>query len=426
MKRRIIVLILVLLGLFVSPAFPVWGVTEEECRLKQNEDVEAGIRCWEELVKVTHQQAQTLQSEVGRFDSRISYTQAKVAQLTSQLVELEEEIEGLGEKIDSLDYSLDEISGLLLARVRETYRQRQEGGLVFLFSSRNFGDLVARYEYLKAVQNHDRQLLIELETARLNYDRQKTEKEVIQTEVEAVRTDLEGQRKVLGQQRVEKQHFLEVTENDETTFQQLLASAKAERAAIDQAILAGLANLADGTPVKVGEVVALMGNTGAPCCSTGTHLHFEVRVNDAAQNPANYLQPASVIWDNSPDGQTSFSGSWPWPITTPRITQLFGSTYWSEMGWYGGGIHTGIDMVSDNRIITAPLDGTLYKGQSSCGGGCPIKFVAIDHGEGLISWYWHVQWEEKGRIDFSRPWPVFLWIFLFSGLGGGTSFNHRH
>jgi murein DD-endopeptidase MepM/ murein hydrolase activator NlpD len=87
----------------------------------------------------------------------------------------------------------------------------------------------------------------------------------------------------------------------------------------------------------------------------------------------------------------SFTGDWDWPIQNPRITQEYGETFWTRLPWWPYKFHTGIDMTSSNSVIRAPKGGTLYKGTTTCGSGCPINFVAIDHGDGLISWYWHVQ-----------------------------------
>ena len=43
-----------------------------------------------------------------------------------------------------------------------------------------------------------------------------------------------------------------------------------------------------GDLVYQGQHIADVGNTGH---SFGSHLHFEVRINDVAQNPRNYIHP---------------------------------------------------------------------------------------------------------------------------------------
>ena len=51
-------------------------------------------------------------------------------------------------------------------------------------------------------------------------------------------------------------------------------------------------NVHPGESVKKGEVIGRMGSTGR---STGTHLHYEVRIDGRAVNPVPYLEASNYV-----------------------------------------------------------------------------------------------------------------------------------
>ncbi|MDP3955518.1 MAG: cysteine peptidase family C39 domain-containing protein, partial [bacterium] len=71
----------------------------------------------------------------------------------------------------------------------------------------------------------DRKLLITMEETRTNYDDQKKE-------VEKLKSKLAAQKKLLDKQKKDKESLLEITRGDQKRYQQLLAEAKAQLAAI--------------------------------------------------------------------------------------------------------------------------------------------------------------------------------------------------
>lgn len=365
--KKFFLVCLILVTLFV-PKFVLAQTPEEQYREKQKE-----IEELEKKVSELENQAKTLSSQIAYMNNQIQLTSLKIAQT-------EDEIVMLSEKIGKLEVSLDSLAQVLGRRVVVTYEKGKIDTVSLLFSSKGFSDFISRFKYLKVMQIHDRAILLSMEETRTNYDDQRSE-------VEKLQSKLEGQKKLLDQQKKDKQSLLDVTKSDEKRYKDMLARARAEQAAIEK-ILAGQGSVAQIGPVKAGDMIGTY-ITGASPCSSGTHLHFEVVKDSARQNPANFLNNTSLIFADNV-GVFTPSGSWSWPISDPiRINQEYGSTFWSRLGWYGGSSHTGIDMVSGSTAVKSVQDGTLFRGAISCGGGS-LRYARVDQSDGIQTFYLHL------------------------------------
>ncbi|MFH0942644.1 MAG: hypothetical protein V1810_00540 [Candidatus Beckwithbacteria bacterium] len=387
----------ILIGIMIGLVSPVRAIELEEC---QNKPAEEKARCLSDLtaeleakIKEARGQQQTLASTIAYLDNKINLTRAEIEKTENELKLLEEEIATLSVKIERLDTDLTSISKLLVSRIGAAYKRSLFNPIYMIFSTGGLSDFFERNKYLQSVQKNDRNILIELQNSKDEHEKQKLAKETKQQEAETLRQKLAAQKTALGGQRVSKQELLDLTKNNEAKYQSMMAAAKAEIAAI-QSILAGFGQEIKVGGINEGERVATI-ISGSSACSTGTHLHFEIGNNGANVNPASYLKPQDVDWDACWLGECdtfSFSGSWSWPINgKPRITQAYGMTAYARSGAYGGGPHTGIDMVSEDLVVKTVKNGTLYRGSIGCGGGT-LRYVKVEQENNIDTYYLHVNY----------------------------------
>ncbi len=393
MKKILILHVIVICLTILWCSQPVLLNAEDES--KRLEELQNQIKEYEAKIDESRSKQKTLASTIEVLNNQIYLTTIKIAKTKEEITTLQTQIEGLTKKIVQLDQTLNDVSEILKTRVEETYKRSFLPSVQLLFISKSFNEFFTQVKYLQLAQKHDKEMMFEMEEAKVNFDIQKELKESKQQELKKLEDYLSSQSTVLEQQKASKEELMRLTKNDEQNFQNLLAKAKAEFQAI-QSILAGKGQETKVGDVNEGESIASI-ISGVSACSTGTHLHFEVAKGGAHVNPASVLSSKEVEWDlcgwYGCDSTFSFSGSWPWPVNgKPRVTQGYGSTAYSRSGAYGGGPHTGIDIVSDDLSVKAVQGGTLYRGSIGCGGGT-LRYVKVHHKDtDTDSYYLHINY----------------------------------
>jgi len=324
----------------------------------------------EKLIQLSKEK-DTLSNQINYLNSQVQLTSLKISQIEQSIEILKKEIIELTQEINKLDVDLNKLSSLFLSQVNENYKISKKIPSISIFSSKSFNHFFEQYKYIQVLQKANQQTMLDLETARTNYDIQKQKKEQKQEELAILQETLDRQKKELIGQKAAKDNLLTTTKNDEKTYQKLKSEAEQELSALLKAKFVGKRQVSKGEPLGI------MGNTGY---SFGDHLHFGLY-----QLGEENLSDWSYFNDIDPTG---YMNEHHWPMNQPiEITQGRGATKYAYL--YSDRFHHGIDMVSPNKTILAVNDGIAYffKNTASSLG----NHVKLFHPDGKMTLYLHMQ-----------------------------------
>lgn len=174
--------------------------------------------------------ANTLSSQIQYMNTQIYLTTIKIQATEQKITDMQKEIELLTGRIEGLDKSLNYLSKTLLERIVQNYKTQSVSLLnLFLDSSTAF-DFLNKAKYQKTTQENNQKLLMQVQESKLNFEEQKKIREKKKAELANLISSLDSQKTDLKNQQDAKKNLLAVTQNDESTYAQLLERARQELA----------------------------------------------------------------------------------------------------------------------------------------------------------------------------------------------------
>jgi peptidoglycan hydrolase CwlO-like protein len=172
-------------------------------------------------------QGDTLSSQISVMDNQMQLTEYRINATQKQIMSLTMDIDSAGKRMKNLESSLTDVSKILLSHIVATYQAGSGSEMQVLLSSNDISDLITKANYLRFVQEHDRQLLYDTQQARNDYAHQKALLEDQKRQVEALNTQLQQYTQDLTSQKAAKKNLLTQTQGDEQTYESMLAQARA-------------------------------------------------------------------------------------------------------------------------------------------------------------------------------------------------------
>lgn len=350
--------------LLISPKVS-WG---DECDIltgdekEKCEDLQVKIDEYKSIIKNKEKKIEDLQKIIDEINSQQATVQASIQETKMKLMTLSEQIDYLEGEIDDKVKMIVYQKTILSELVQNYYENYQQGALEMIIADENFSQFFSQADYASQTSLKLSELVEEIEKNKVKLQEEKNELEKKKEESDAVKTKLEQQNLNLQRTEDQKRTVLGETQADKAKYEQLLADVENE---IDQ-LESGLAQTVDLSTLPP---------------TKGKYFTY--------------------------------------PVNPHPISQKYGKTSFSYH--YTTGRHNGVDFSINYQKVYAVRDGKVLatgnNGRYAYG-----KWIAIDHGDGLVTLYGHLSKQSVSKGDSVEEGDVI-------GTSGNTGYStgpHLH
>ncbi len=355
--------IFILLASNVSPARAqsddIQAQIDEQNRKIQ--EIEKEISAYQNQLNILGTQKQTLQTTIKSIDTTRAETSSQINATQTRISASNLKLKQLSGEITQTEYEIEVDRRALAESIRSIAEADETSLSERVFSSESFGDLWEAVDASMSLNEAIKEHTAKLTNAKEDLSVQKSAEDEQKSRLTELNTKLANEKKQLDIAIAEKNRLLKETQSQESVYQSLIATKRAEQKTFEAALNALEASLTG------------VGSVGIPAIGTGV-----------------LAWPFSYEFMQTCKGKAAALGN------NFCITQYFGNTAFSTQNpqIYNGSGHNAIDIgVPTGTPVQAAASGTVMGiGNTDAVPGCYSfgKWVVVKHPNGLATLYSHL------------------------------------
>ncbi len=329
---------------------------------KKCDTLEEEKEAYQKIIDLKTKQSKTLSNQLDNINQQQAVTQTNLIVTKKKVQDLAGQISDLGSDIAEKEKKLEYNRKILKNLMQSYFEYDQEGVLSLVLLNRDFSEVLSQSDQLGQSSAKITEMLLEIESTKEELQKDINDLESKKDESENAKSELEKKNLDLQYTENQKQTLLGQTEAEKKKYQDLLDSIENEIENLES----GIADNTDYSKVPPGK-----------------------------------------------------AGYFSYPVSPVRITQTYGKTSYSNH--YASGKHNGVDFGINNSSVYAVRGGKVI-GVGNNGRYAYGRWIAIDHGDGLVTLYGHLskQSVSKGqKVDGGKKIGV-------SGNTGYSTGPHLH